>query len=97
MKKAFFALGFLLLTVIFAFGQNEQSPIVEKEISYKDWTYKNVLTGEDVNLRDFTKGKKLTMVVYTVTNQIQHSLQSTYLNYQLYIAHLLHYKLLYVV
>ncbi|MEP6786790.1 MAG: redoxin domain-containing protein [Acidobacteriota bacterium] len=64
MKKAFFALGFLLLTAAFAFGQNEQSPIVEKEISYKDWTYKNVQTGEDVNLRDFAKGKKLTMVVY---------------------------------
>ena len=64
MRKAFFVLGFIFLTVIFAFGQNEQSPIVEKEISYKDWTYKNVQTGENVNLRDFTKGKKLTMVVY---------------------------------
>jgi thiol-disulfide isomerase/thioredoxin len=47
-----------------AFGQNEQSPIVEKEISYKDWTYKSVQTGENVNLRDLTKGKKLTMIVY---------------------------------
>lgn len=64
MRKAFFAVGSILLTVIFAFAQNEQSPIVEKEISYKDWTYKNVQTGEEVNLRDFTQGKKLTMVVY---------------------------------
>ncbi len=62
--KSFFALAILLLCITFAFGQNEQSPIVEKEISYKNWTYKNVRTGEDVNLRDFAKGKKLTMVVY---------------------------------
>ena len=64
MRKGFFALGFILLAVIFALGQNEQAPLVEKEINYKDWTYKNVQTGENVNLRDFTKGKKLTMVVY---------------------------------
>ena len=48
----------------FAFGQNEQSPIVEKEIAYKDWTYKSVNGDTKVNLRDFTKGKKLVMVVY---------------------------------
>ena len=62
--RSFFAFGIILLTVIFAVGQNEQSPIVEKEIAYKDWTYKNVQTGEDINLREFTKGKKLVMVVY---------------------------------
>ena len=64
MRTTFFALGIILLTVFFAFGQNEQSPIVEKEINYKNWTYKNVQTGEDVNLREFTQGKKLVMVVY---------------------------------
>jgi thiol-disulfide isomerase/thioredoxin len=64
MRKTFFTLGIVLFSALFAFGQNEQSPIVEKEISYKDWTYKSVQTGENVNLRDFTKGKKLTMVVY---------------------------------
>ena len=64
MKRVFLA-GFLaLLTSVFAYGQNEQSPIVEKEISYKNWTYKDIRSGNDVNLRDFTKGKKLTMVVY---------------------------------
>jgi thiol-disulfide isomerase/thioredoxin len=62
--KLFFALGMLLFTFVFAFGQNEQSPLVEKEISYKNWTYKNIRTGEDVDLRKFAKGKKLTMVVY---------------------------------
>lgn len=62
--KSFFALGILLFGFVFAFAQNEQSPIVEKEIAYKNWTYKSVRTGEDVNLHDFAKHKKLTMVVY---------------------------------
>ncbi|MEO6655789.1 MAG: TlpA disulfide reductase family protein [Pyrinomonadaceae bacterium] len=64
MRKLICAFGISLLTVCFALGQNEQSPIVEKEINYKNWTYKNVQTGADVSLRDFTKGKKLLMVVY---------------------------------
>lgn len=64
MKKTFFALGFMLLTGVFAFGQNEQSPRVEKEINYKNWKYKNVLTDTEINLRDFTMGKKLVIVVY---------------------------------
>ena len=62
--KVVFAFVILLLCFGFTFGQNEQSPIVEKEIKYKDWTYKNVRTGEDVNLREFAKGKKLVIVVY---------------------------------
>jgi len=62
--KTFFAFVILMLYLTSAYGQNEQSPLIEKEISYKDWTYKNVQTGENVNLRDFTKGKKLTMIVY---------------------------------
>ena len=62
--KSFFALGIILIAFVFTFGQNEQSPIVEKEIDYKNWTYKDVQTDKDVNLRDFAKGKKLTMVVY---------------------------------
>jgi thiol-disulfide isomerase/thioredoxin len=62
--RSLFALGIVLLTFAFAFGQNEQSPIVEKEISYKNWTYKDIRTDKDVNLRDFAKGKKLTMVIY---------------------------------
>jgi thiol-disulfide isomerase/thioredoxin len=38
--------------------------VLEKEISYKDWTYKQVRDGKDLNLRQATKGKKLVMVVY---------------------------------
>jgi thiol-disulfide isomerase/thioredoxin len=62
--RSFFALGIILCAFVFTFGQNEQSPIVEKEISYKDWKYKDIRTDKDVDLRDFAKGKKLTMVVY---------------------------------
>lgn len=62
--KSLFACIVLLLFAAFAFAQNEQSPIVEKEISYKNWTYKDARTGKDINLRDFAKGKKLTVVVY---------------------------------
>jgi thiol-disulfide isomerase/thioredoxin len=60
-------LGALFLSIVCltaVFGQNEQAPIVERDIEYKDWTYKSVRTGEEVNLRSFTRGKKLVMVVY---------------------------------
>ncbi len=62
--KGIFALTFLLSSMTLALGQNEQAPLIEKEIGYKDWTYKNIRTGEKLNLRDFTRGKKLVMVVY---------------------------------
>jgi thiol-disulfide isomerase/thioredoxin len=63
--KLIFALVVVLSSLVFTFGQgNEQSPIVEKDIVYKDWVYKNVQTGDDMNLRKFTFGKKLVMVVY---------------------------------
>ncbi len=62
--KSLFALVILLMSMTFAFGQNEQSPIVEKEIKYKDWTQKSIRTGEDVNLRKLATGRKLVMVVY---------------------------------
>jgi thiol-disulfide isomerase/thioredoxin len=54
----------ILAAASLAAAQNEQAPILEKDIVYKDWTYKDIRTGEDVNLRKFTEGKKLTMVVY---------------------------------
>src|SRR5919112_1615760 len=57
-------LTFSSLGLAFAQGGSEQSPIVEKDIVYKDWVYKNVQTGADVNLRTFTSGKQLVMVVY---------------------------------
>jgi peroxiredoxin len=54
----------LLVAVGFVYAQNEQSPIVEKNFAYKDWTYKAIKGDGKTNLRDFTKGKKLILVVY---------------------------------
>lgn len=57
-------LSLILCLSALAFGQNELAPIVEKEFEYKDWTYKNLNSEGETNLRDFAKGKKLVMVVY---------------------------------
>jgi peroxiredoxin len=58
---------FTLTTVATAGGTSdvhEYAPIQEKKINYKDWTFKRMGTGEPVNLRGWTKGKKLVLVVY---------------------------------
>jgi len=57
-----FFLLFIGFTTVFA--QNEQAPILEKDLAYKDWTLKGIRDGKDVNLRDLTKNKKLVAVVY---------------------------------
>lgn len=62
--KTLFAAFILLAAFATGFAQNEQAPMQEKEIAYQNWTYKSIRTGEDVNLRELTKGKKLTIVVY---------------------------------
>lgn len=43
---------------------HEYAPLLEKEINYKDWTFKSLADGREVNLREWAKGKKLVMVVY---------------------------------
>lgn len=62
--RSFLVLGIILFAFVFTFGQTEQSPIVEKELDYKNWVYKDIRTDKEINLRDFATGKKLTMVVY---------------------------------
>ncbi|HEX8286997.1 MAG TPA: redoxin domain-containing protein [Pyrinomonadaceae bacterium] len=62
--KIFLAFATLLCGFVFASAQTEQAPIQEKELNYKNWTYKNVRGDGETNLRDFAKGKKLVMVVY---------------------------------
>ena len=62
--KTIFVFLILLLSTAFAFGQNEQAPIVEKQFDYKNWSYKNVRGGGEIDLRDFTRDKKLVLVVY---------------------------------
>ena len=43
---------------------HEYAPLLEQKIDYKDWTFKSLKDGSPVNLREWTKGKKLVMVVY---------------------------------
>lgn len=54
----------LFLFAISVFAQNEKAPIQEKEVNYKDWTYKSINDGKEIRLSDFLKGKKLVLVVY---------------------------------
>jgi len=67
MKKNLFAVVLLLILAFGAAAQiddHEYAPLTEKEIAYQDWTYKNVKTNQEVNLREFTKNKELVMVFY---------------------------------
>ena len=62
--KLLLALAIMFIGLTAAIAQNEQAPVQEKEIKYKDWTYKSVRGDKEINLRSFAKGKKLVMVVY---------------------------------
>ena len=62
--RSFWVLAILLFSFVFASAQNEQAPLQEKEFNYKNWTYKSVQDGQEINLRDFTAGKKLVLVAY---------------------------------
>ena len=62
--KTLLLFAVLLLSFTFANAQHEYAPLAEKEIKYKDWTYRQVRDGKDLNLRAAAKGKKLVMVVY---------------------------------
>lgn len=66
MKKISVTIILLFAFAFTAFAQHdhEYAPLQEKEIKYKDWTYKNIATNEDLNLREYTKDKKLVMVFY---------------------------------
>lgn len=43
---------------------HEYAPLLERSIGYKDWTFKSLKDGAPVNLREWSRGKKLVMVVY---------------------------------
>jgi thiol-disulfide isomerase/thioredoxin len=63
--KFIFILALAFVFVSPLFGQNEQSPIVAKEIKYADWTYPVVGDVEkESELRKLSEGRKLVVVVY---------------------------------
>ncbi|MBK7705667.1 MAG: TlpA family protein disulfide reductase [Acidobacteria bacterium] len=62
--KTFLFTAIVLMTSVFAHAQGEQTPIVEKEFEYKNWTFKKIDGGGEIDLRKFVAGKKLVLVVY---------------------------------
>lgn len=62
--KAFLLSVLLLTCFTVSFAQTEQAPIKKHELKYKDWTYQNIQSDQTINLREFTKSKKLVLVVY---------------------------------
>ncbi len=62
--KLLFIPVLIIFSFTFTFAQNEQAPVLEKDLKYKNWTYKSVRDDSQINLRQFAKGKKLVMVVY---------------------------------
>ncbi len=46
------------------FAQNEKAPIQEKQVNYKDWTFKSIFDGKEIRLSDFIRNKKLVLIVY---------------------------------
>lgn len=64
MKKVLF-LAILMVGFVFsAQAQHEYAPLLEKDISYKNWTFKSIRDGKEMNLREMTNGKKLVLVIY---------------------------------
>jgi thiol-disulfide isomerase/thioredoxin len=51
-------------SALYAQVGHEYAPLLEKEITYKDFTYKNIRDEKPVDLREFATGKKLVLVVY---------------------------------
>lgn len=62
--KALLAITFALIAFTFVPAQNEQSPIVEKDIKYKNWKLKDSRSEKEVDLRSLVKGNKLAIVIY---------------------------------
>jgi thiol-disulfide isomerase/thioredoxin len=62
--KTLLLFAILLLSFTAASAQHEYAPLTEKDVKYKDWTYKQVRDSKELNLLEATKGKKLVMVVY---------------------------------
>ena len=57
-------LALLSFTAVYTQTPHQYESAKEHQIDYKDWTYKNVTTDQSINLREFTKDKKLVLVVY---------------------------------
>src|ERR1700730_17600870 len=65
-RRTIALLIFLGLVPLAARAQDahEYSPLVEKTVSYKNWTLNDLTDNKRVDLRSLMQGKKLVMVVY---------------------------------
>ncbi|MGH9898274.1 MAG: TlpA disulfide reductase family protein [Pyrinomonadaceae bacterium] len=54
----------LFASNLFAQGSHEYAPLQQQTINYKDWSLKSVAGDQKINLRDWSKDKKLVLVVY---------------------------------
>ena len=67
MKKFILLAAFVFAlapVVVRSQGNHEYAPLEEKTVNYKDWTFNSLADGKPVNLRSFTKDKKLVLIVY---------------------------------
>jgi len=66
MKKLFLILSILTLATAASRAQNghEYSPLQEKTVNYKNWTFNELASNKPVTLRSLMQGKKLVMVLY---------------------------------
>lgn len=67
MKKLFFVVVLTLVTLplmVYAQGNHEYSPLVEKTVNYKNWSLPSLQTEKNDDLRSLIKDKKLVMIVY---------------------------------
>src|ERR1044072_3123774 len=65
-KLLFLSMLAVLISPALAMAQagHEYSPLVEKEITYKNWTLPSLTSDKQEDLRKLMTGKKLVMVVY---------------------------------
>jgi thiol-disulfide isomerase/thioredoxin len=66
MKRLFLILSILTLATAASRAQNghEYSPLQEKTVNYKNWTFNELASNKPVTLRSLMQGKKLVMVLY---------------------------------
>ena len=62
--RSIFLLFCIAAFTIGAFGQDETAPLTELKFDYHDWTFKDIESDKDVNLRKAVAGKKLVLVFY---------------------------------
>jgi thiol-disulfide isomerase/thioredoxin len=64
MRRLFLILLLLLPAQIISDTGHEYAPLESSRLEYKDWTLRSIQGGESVNFSEWSRGKKLVLVVY---------------------------------